>query len=126
MTTPFDLIKQITKKSRTDKTEYLDYYVPWIINLAFSMDRRTIFMADAMNCSTIPNHWQYDFYFENVPKNIYCKWIKRDRNQEDIMEAVMAHFNISLQKARKLLRYLTEEEVNNIYNNYNKGIVKNE
>lgn len=115
---PFDIIKSINKKNHLDKFEYEEYYTPWIINLSYSMSRKTIFLAEAMNMD-LPVEWQYEFYFNAVPKNTYCEWLKKTSDDSiHYVENIMKYFNISKQKAKRLLKYLSDEEVNKIMTYY--------
>lgn len=121
---PFDIIKSISKKDHLERLEFEEFYNSWIINLTYSMNKKTIFMAEAMNIPNLSVDWQYEFYFNTIPKNTYCGWIKKtSEEQVHYVENIMKYFNISKQKAKNILKYLSDEEINKIMTYY-KGLEK--
>lgn len=117
--TPFDIIKSINKKNHLERFEYEEFYNSWIINLSYSMNKKTIFLAESMNLPNLPVDWQYEFYFNTVPKNTYSEWIKKTSDESiSHVDNIMKYFNISKSKAKKLLKYLSDAEINKIMTYY--------
>lgn len=104
---PFDIINNINgKKARLSNEEIEDFYVPFVINKAFSQSRTNIFFADMMNsifnCCT--KKMQYDFYYGMIPKNReYNKWNKRDTKRDDIINIIQRLYGYSYKKALQVL-----------------------
>lgn len=104
---PFDIINNINgKKARLSNEEIEEFYVPFVINKAFSQSRTNIFFADMMN--SIFNHctkkMQYDFYYGMIPKNKeYNKWNKRDTKRDIIINIIQRLYGYSYKKALHVL-----------------------
>ena len=112
---PFDFANSInfTKENLIvdDATE--KEYNPFIVNRAMGFAADTVIPANEMNARPhIDNKMQYDFLCAVVRKSKrYSKWIK---SEEENLEAVQEYFGYSFNKAKEVLRILTNDDIESI------------
>lgn len=127
---PFDFVKDISKDKKgliTDKyTE--GCYVPYIVNRAFSLFDDSIFHANQINqFPDLDNKLQHDYLFYSLrPKTRFKKWPwKKDTNESDIL-LIMEVYKYNRKNAIEALRILTEQQLQDIKKQQEKGGIKND
>ena len=98
-------------------------YNPFIVNLNFSLFADTIFHANEMNMRPhLSNKMQYDFYFNSVrPRKRFRKWPKKDKVNSENIQLLIELYKYNAQKAKEALSVLTEEQIELLHKNNNKG-----
>lgn len=116
---PFDFAKSINEKDYIFENE--KDYNAWMVNKALSFGPDTIFYANDMNQNYfLDKNLQYDYLFYSIRKaKRYNKWIKPATDER--LNIIATHFNYSLQKAKSALKVLTEEQIQEIIKNQEKG-----
>lgn len=120
---PFNFVRSCseTKKYLFDNENEKEY-LPYIVNMTFSMYGDCIFFANEMNkLSFLPKRMQYDFYFYVLDKkHRFEKWHKKDKI-EDNLQMVADYFEYSLDKAKQILPLLSENTLKQIKEEMYKG-----
>lgn len=118
---PFSFVSNIANKKYP---ESLDGYLPYIINLAFSQRKDTVFYANEVNkYHALPDKAQFDFYFHGLPKkNLFAKWAKAEKVEN--IESVKTYFNVSSSVAKEYIKTLKKDQLKAItewYENHKGG-----
>ena len=126
-----DLFKEVlpsllqTKKSIID-SENEKQYEPYIVNRALSQHSDVILYVNEMNkYYNLDKKLQYDFYLHTLvaKKRPYQKWYKATENKN--INAVKEYFGFSSEKAKDVLRILSDGQINIIKDVIDKtGVVK--
>ena len=113
----FDILKDINLNksfSLHNQEDFEKTYNSFMINRFLSMNPETVFEAEMLNSNKyIPKKYQYLFLSTMIePKNRYLKYIKQDKESEDtkLLKFVSDYYYISEEKARELLKTISEEE----------------
>ena len=119
---PFDFARSLNEKDYIfeDEKDYNSY----MVNKTLSFGIDTIFYANDINqLYFLDKKLQYDYLFNSIREaKRYNKWIKP--TIDDRLNIIAAHYNYSLQKAKSALKVLTEEQINGIIKNQEKGGTK--
>ncbi len=110
-----------TKKEVITQENERDY-VPFITNRALSFHHDCILYANQMNL--LPNMdplLQYHFLINTVRsyKRPFQKWQKRVDNEN--LEAIKEYYSFSNEKAKEAITLLTNDQLDEIKKNLNKG-----
>lgn len=99
-------------------------YPPYIVNRCLSGFLDTILYANEMNINShICNKMQYDFLLNSLrPKKRFTPWLKKEKM--DDLELVKSYYGYNNEKALTALRILTEEQLEQIRDNFKKGGTK--
>ena len=114
---PFDFIKTINGSKEDlirDNPHVEQDYIPFVVNKAFSLHTDTIMFANFMNMNPhLARKQQYDFYRLAVKKRKRFEvWPKNQKNEDAYLLAT--HFNISLNKAKEIIRTLPQDKINEL------------
>lgn len=118
----FDYIKSINNKNKLDEDE-ADFkeYVPYLVTQNFSYFPDTIFLANEINRygrASAKQH--YDFMFNAVPKrNRFAKWHKQEK--QEYVELVKEYYKVGNNKAKEIVRTLSEVDLESIKKKLDKG-----
>lgn len=122
--TPFDFVNSINyeKKDLFEDPQAEKDYKSFIVNKALSYFPDTVLYANAMNVhNQIPVKWQFDFLSSTITKKRrYSKWIKKDVTSESLT-AVSTFYKYSTEKALEALSILSNEQINVIKQQMDKG-----
>lgn len=127
MANPFDFVNNINSTAAnmmrdTENDELAEKgYVPWVVNLAFTLYPDTILYANLMNqYSHLDNRPQYEFYKYGMrPKQRKAKWVKHV--DSDVLDMICETYSCNQTVARDFLKLLSTEQLNAIKKNNNKG-----
>lgn len=118
-----DIIPSIllTKKVMITEENERDY-VPYIVNRALSLYPDCVLLTNEMNL--LPNTdklLQYRFFINKIRgyRRPYQKWLKLDKSED--IEAVKEYYKYSNEKAKEALMILSDEQINVIKQQLNKG-----
>lgn len=117
-----DFLKSINNKSGIIEPEEVQKdYVPYIVNRSLSYFLDTIMLADEMNkYSQLPKNYQYLFYVNSVRKgNRFAKWAKPEKDK--YLEVVKEYYDYSYEKAKAVLKLLTEQQCKELEKRLYKG-----
>lgn len=122
----WDFINAINKgedilKSQDDKDLALKEYKPFLVNRALSYFPDTIHIANAMNVLNHLDKDQQNAFFINIvrPRKRFSKWVKKIQDQD--LNAVMEYYGYSYEKARDVLRILTDDDLDDVKQELEKG-----
>lgn len=122
MTTPFDHMKGINEKTYNFDSDDRGYN-SYIINRGLSFFPDTIFLVNEANRLGLSGKRHYDFLYHTVSKKKrYSKWFKEEKSE--YMGVVQEYFSVGVNKAKDLLKVLSEEEVREIAKLLEKGGLK--
>ena len=111
-----------TKKNLLDEDPTLEKeYPPYIVNRCFSGHLDCIMFANEMNIhNNIPKKMQYDFYLNSLrKKKRFSPWLRQDKIKD--LDYVKRHYGYSNEKAKQVLKILTEEQLNFIKSKFETG-----
>lgn len=97
-------------------------YVPFVVNKALSFHADCILWANEMNQNPgLDARLQYFFLLNTTRswKRPFRKWMKLEKSED--LDVVKAHYGVSNTKARDYLTILTQEQLNAIKEQMNKG-----
>jgi Bacteriophage clamp loader A subunit len=123
-----DIFKEIipsiqqTKKNLSNSEGFTSSYLPFIVNRSLSFHYDCIMQVNEMNkYPGLDNKMQYDYLFNSIRgyKRKFEPWQKISKNEN--LELVKEYFGYSNEKAKDALSLLTEEQINQIRGNLNKG-----
>lgn len=122
-----DVIHSILRsKNRCIHEDNEKEYVPFVVNRALSFHQDCVWFANEMNKNPhLDKLLQYDFLLNTVRgyKREFAPWIKREKNKT--LEALKQYYGFSNEKARDALNLLSNEQINEIIRNSEKGGVEN-
>jgi DNA phosphorothioation-dependent restriction protein DptG len=118
-----DIIPSIlqTKKEVVSADNERDY-VPFIVNRALSQHMDCIMQANQMNImNSTDNLLQFHYLLNTIRsyKRPFQKWHKREESEN--LEAIKEYYNYSNEKAKEALLILSNDQLNEIKKNLNKG-----
>ena len=126
---PFDFVKQINygKRNLIDENPELEKeYKPFIVNRGLSFNHDTARWANEMN---FHNHadskLQFDFFLNSIrPKKRYGKWLKREKENNEILDLIKKYYNCNYEKARDYVTLLNDSQLNIIKQRIDTGGLK--
>ena len=100
-----------TKKNLIDEDPSIEKeYPPYIINRCFSGHIDTLMFANEMNkYNFLPKKLQYDF----------SPWLRQDKVKD--LDCVKRYYGYSNEKAKQVLKILTQEQLNFIKSKFETG-----
>lgn len=113
---PFDYLNSINQTKQNimvdDATE--KGYSAFMVNRGLSYFPDTVLLANEMNrCHHVDSRLQYDFLINTVRKQKrFSKWIKPDTI--DAVDAIKEYYGYSNEKARQVLKVLTNNQINEL------------
>ncbi len=101
---PFEFINQINhgKNNLIDETPEIEKdYKPFIVNRGLSFNHDTALYANEMNFhSHLDSKLQFDFFLNTIrPKKRYGKWLKRKKEDNQVLELIKEYCKCSYAKA---------------------------
>ena len=119
--TPFDFITSASH-TKTDLSEHIGQYVPFIVNKGFSYFQDTILHANEMNIHhSIPKEHQYSYYMTAIKaRKRFSKWAGKNENK-DTLDLIQRYFQCNRTIAKQYLSVLTPENVTEINNRLTEG-----
>ena len=97
--------------TKTDLSENISSYPPYIINRCLSGHIDCVMFANEMNkYSFLQKDMQYSFYLNSLRKRKrFSPWIRKDSIQD--LECVKEYYGYSNEKAFQALKILTKEQL---------------
>ena len=125
MTTPFDHINAISEKTGYSfDDENTSGYTEHVINTGLSFYPDTIFLVNEANVLGLRGKMHYDFLYYIVDKRKRrSKWFKKLK-QEDNLEMVMDFYDVGSEKAKEMMKAMSEDDLKWLSEKTNKGGVK--
>lgn len=116
---PYDYVNSINSKS--GKLDITNQYIPYIINKTFSYFPDTFIHAFYMNeCKEMPIDAQYNYLYSTIRKGKrWTKWSKPEVD-ENIL-AIQEYYCYNKDRAKEVLKLLTNEQINVIKSKIRKG-----
>jgi len=114
-----------TKINLIDQNSDLEKeYPPYIINRCFSGHIDTIMFSNEMNrFHFLPKKMQYDFYINSLRKRKrFSPWIRKDTIKD--IDCIKLYYKYSDEKAKQVLKILTQEQINFIKSKFETGGMK--
>jgi len=100
--------------NKTDLSEYIDQYSPFIINKCMSANIDTLFFANELNrFHFLDKDIQYKYYLKVIKKKRrYAPWLKSV--EDDNISAIKEYYNYSDKKAKAVLDLLSIDHLTEI------------
>jgi len=101
-------------------------YVPFVVNKAISFHTDCILLVNEMNLlPTLDKKLQYQFLLHTVRswRRPFRKWMKLEKVED--LDIIKSHYNVSDSKAKEYLTILSQDQLNEIKTQMNKGGLKN-
>lgn len=107
----FDVLNSLYHSKDLKFNEIEKTYNPYMINKFVSMNSDLILVANEMNINPfLSKQVQFDFYTSIIrKKKRYTKYLKADK--EEIIDIIKFYMKCSNEKAKDILRLLSEEQV---------------
>ena len=126
---PFDFTKQIEhgKQNLIDENPELEKeYKPFIVNRALSFSHDMVLYANLMNeYNHLDSKLQFDFFLNSIrPKKRYGKWLKRKKENNEILDIIKSYYKCNYEKARDYATLLDDSQLNIIKQRIDIGGVK--
>ena len=126
---PFEFVNQINygKKNLMDESPELEKeYKPFIVNRGLSFNHDTARWANEMNFrSHADSKLQFDFFLNSIrPKKRYGKWLKREKENNEILDLIKKYYNCNYEKARDYVTLLNDSQLNIIKQRIDTGGLK--
>lgn len=128
----YDIINNISSNNDImfSEEEIEEYYNPYIVVDFFSRFEDTVFLANEANSFIVPlSKWKHYLFMHSIVRKRYrsVKRFKKNTSQEDNIKLLMEYYEISREKAKEILKLLTniniEEIKTSLYGNRG-GIIK--
>lgn len=125
---PFDFVndisfgkKDIMRGTDNDALVEKNYKsFQYIINTSLSYFPDTVLFANEMNIRDVDSRMHYTYLLNAIrPKKRFSKWEKLENSEA--IELLQRHYCYSYKKAREVYRLLSESQIEEIKNTYNKG-----
>lgn len=123
-----DLFKDIIPSILEHKTVVLNSpeddksYVPFVVNKALSFHPDCVLLANEMNLTpSVDPRLQYHFLLNTCRawKRPFRKWMKLEKIAD--LDVIKQVYGVSTAKAREYLTILTQDQLNNLKEQMNKG-----
>ena len=126
---PFEFINQINhgKTNLIDETRDLEKeYKPFIVNRGLSFNHDTALYANEMNFhSHLDSKLQFDFFLNTIrPKKRYGKWLKRKKENNEVLELIKKYCKCSYARARDYALLLDDSQLDIIRQHIDTGGLK--
>lgn len=120
MSNPFDYInavsftKQDVIRQASNPDQESKGYVPWITNKTLSYFEDSIMHANMMNkYAFLTNQQQFDFFLNSINKRKrFAKQAKKIAS--DDVQAIADYFGYSLRRAEESMKFLTQQQIDEI------------
>ena len=126
---PFEFINQINygKKNLIDETPEIEKdYKPFIVNRGLSFNHDTALYANEMNFNNhLDSKLQFDFFLNSIrPKKRYGKWLKRKKEDNQVLDLIKEYCKCSYAKARDYALLLNDSQLDIIRQHIDTGGLK--
>ena len=126
---PFDFTKQIEhgKQNLIDENPELEKeYKPFIVNRALSFSHDMVLYANLMNeYNHLDSKLQFDFFLNSIrPKKRYGKWLKRKKEDNQVLDLIKEYCKCSYAKARDYALLLNDSQLDIIRQHIDTGGLK--
>ena len=126
---PFGFINQINhgKKNLIDETPEIEKdYKPFIVNRGLSFNHDTALYANEMNFHNhLDSKLQFDFFLNSIrPKKRYGKWLKRKKEDNQVLDLIKEYCKCSYAKARDYALLLNDSQLDIIRQHIDTGGLK--
>ena len=126
---PFEFINQINygKKNLIDETPEIEKdYKPFIVNRGLSFNHDTALYANEMNFHNhLDSKLQFDFFLNSIrPKKRYGKWLKRKKEDNQVLDLIKEYCKCSYAKARDYALLLNDSQLDIIRQHIDTGGLK--
>ena len=126
---PFEFINQIKhgKKNLIDETPEIEKdYKPFIVNRGLSFNHDTALYANEMNFHNhLDSKLQFDFFLNSIrPKKRYGKWLKRKKEDNQVLDLIKEYCKCSYAKARDYALLLNDSQLDIIRQHIDTGGLK--
>lgn len=120
--TPSLMIGCYAHEEALDKSSITQKYVAFMINRGLSYFQDTCILANEMNRNHhLPPKMQYDFLKGIVrPRKRFSKWFKKDAASEGV-SLLMKAYGYSEEKARSVVSFVPESELNRLRTKFEIG-----
>ena len=120
MSNPFDFInavsftKQDVIRQASNPDQEAKGYVPWVTNKTLSYFEDSIIHANMMNkYAFLTNQQQFDFFLNSINKRKrFAKQAKKIAS--DDVQAIADYFGYSLRRAEESMKFLTQQQIDEI------------
>jgi|TARA_R110000851_G_scaffold230898_7_gene383718 hypothetical protein len=120
---PFDYLNSINATKTDIMVDDIaeKAYTPFMVNRGLSYFEDSIIFANEMNKSyNLDNRLQYDFYINTLRKRKrFSKWFKAEESID--VDVIKTYYGYSTEKARQVLKILSNEQVNELSKKVSKG-----
>ena len=126
---PFEFINQINhgKKNLIDETPEIEKdYKPFIVNRGLSFNHDTALYANEMNFHNhLDSKLQFDFFLNSIrPKKRYGKWLKRKKEDNQVLDLIKEYCKCGYAKARDYALLLNDSQLDIIRQHIDTGGLK--
>ena len=126
---PFEFINQINhgKKNLIDETPEIEKdYKPFIVNRGLSFNHDTALYANEMNFRHHADYkLQFDFFLNTIrPKKRYGKWLKKKKEDNQVLDLIKEYCKCSYAKARDYALLLNDSQLDIIRQHIDTGGLK--
>ena len=126
---PFEFINQINhgKKNLIDETPEIEKnYKPFIVNRGLSFNHDTALYANEMNFHNhLDSKLQFDFFLNSIrPKKRYGKWLKKKKEDNQVLDIIKEYCKCSYAKARDYALLLNDSQLDIIRQHIDTGGLK--
>ncbi len=126
---PFDFTKQIEhgKQNLIDENPELEKeYKPFIVNRALSFSHDMVLYANLMNeYNHLDSKLQFDFFLNSIrPKKRYGKWLKKKKEDNQVLDLIKEYCKCSYAKARDYALLLNDSQLDIIRQHIDTGGLK--
>ena len=107
--------------TKTDLSENISSYPPYIINRCLSGHLDCVMFANEMNkYNFLDKDMQYSFYLNTLrKKKRFSPWLRKDKIKD--LDYVKRYYGYSNEKAQQALKILTKEQLNFIRSKFDIG-----
>ena len=120
--TPFDFVNLVLHTKKPDDELDFKDYAPFIVNRSLSYHIDCVLYANEMNLwPSTDKDMQYQYLLNSIRpmKRKFAPW-QKSKNDENI-DCIKTYFGYSNQKAKEVLRILTDEQIAEIKRKTDKG-----
>ena len=109
-----------------EKPELEKNYKPFIINRGLSFNHDTALYANEMNFRNYADHkLQFDFFLNSIrPKKRYGKWLKKKKEDNQVLDIIKEYCKCSYAKARDYALLLNDSQLDIIRQHIDTGGLK--
>lgn len=104
----FDYVNQINLK--TNELDFNEKLCSgYMLTLHYSHENKLLNIVNKINkyVYSLNNKLVYDYFYDLIPKGKrFTKWVKKNKNKEEIYKKLMEKYNISYREAKESLKNL--------------------